>query len=63
MVAPHSKALQLADRRLVQSLTPAELLHSANISSVKQLKIDAEGFDGRIVRAFANHMGSLPQIP
>merc|ERR1712176_275367 len=55
LVSPAEKASYLYEIREVPILTPSELLHSLNISSVKILKIDAEGEDEAIVGSFVKH--------
>merc|ERR1712066_445298 len=55
-VFPASKRSLLLERRLVPAVTPAELLRRFNISNVRHLKVDAEGYDWRIIEAFTKCM-------
>eukprot|EP00929_Paragymnodinium_shiwhaense_P092536 TRINITY_DN52476_c0_g1_i1.p1 TRINITY_DN52476_c0_g1~~TRINITY_DN52476_c0_g1_i1.p1 ORF type:complete len:308 (-),score=71.70 TRINITY_DN52476_c0_g1_i1:638-1561(-) len=55
-VTPLSKVDYLLERRRVKSQTPEQLLLQFNIVAAEHLKVDAEGYDGRIVAAFADLM-------
>lgn len=57
-IEPIEKAKLLCEERSVPMLTPRAILQNLNIANVLSLKIDVEGFDAKVVGAFANYMES-----
>ncbi|CAE8607655.1 unnamed protein product [Polarella glacialis] len=56
MKVPRGTAARLIEQRQVPSMTLPSLLRHANASGFRQIKIDVEGYDGRLIRLLAAHM-------
>eukprot|EP00746_Dinoflagellata_sp_MGD_P148382 gnl/MRDRNA2_/MRDRNA2_80605_c0_seq1.p1 gnl/MRDRNA2_/MRDRNA2_80605_c0~~gnl/MRDRNA2_/MRDRNA2_80605_c0_seq1.p1 ORF type:complete len:263 (-),score=38.22 gnl/MRDRNA2_/MRDRNA2_80605_c0_seq1:248-1036(-) len=56
IVNPREKAGYLFKERRVLAIQPEELLRRIKVKNARHLKIDTEGFDGKILAAFARYM-------
>lgn len=56
LVEPRTKAGYIFKQRRVLAIQPGDLLRRIKIKNARHLKIDTEGFDHKILGAFARHM-------